>query len=123
MWAGMRVDGDRKWILEALTEGTRDIAHDGSYQPDVSKDVCSTAMLFRCRRTKRQLHASFAEKSTHASSYRAEVLAVIAAQLILSAVRQNEPREYPKVLVYCDNMGGKQRGTSRKNKHSLTYCM
>ena len=39
MWAGMSVDEDEEWILDALMEGTLDIAHDGSYQLEVTKDV------------------------------------------------------------------------------------
>ena len=85
MWSNMQLDEDGKWILEALMEGTLDIAHDGSYQPEVTKNVCSTAVLFRCRRTKRQLLTSFAEKSPDATSYRSEILGAIAAQLILRA--------------------------------------
>ena len=68
MWEGMSVDKDGEWILEALMEGTLEIAHDGSYQPEVTKDVCSTAILFRCRRTKRRPFAAFAEKSSDATS-------------------------------------------------------
>ena len=51
------------------------------------------------------MYTSFAERSQHASSYRAEILGAIAAQLILRAVTRNLPREYQEVLVYCDNRG------------------
>ena len=89
MWKEMRVDEDGEWILEALLEGTLDIAHDGSYQPEITKDVCSTAILFKCRRTKRQLVTAFAERSPDATSYRSEILGAIAAQLILRAATHN----------------------------------
>ena len=69
MWKEMRVDGDGEWIRESLIEGTLDIAHDGSCQPDVTKDVCYTTVLLRCRRTKRQLFTAFAKKLSGASTY------------------------------------------------------
>ena len=86
-------------------EGTLDIAHDGSYQPEVTKDVCSTAILFRCRRTKRQLFTALSERSPSATSYRSEILGAFAAQLVLRAATHNVRREYPSVPIYCDNKG------------------
>ena len=116
MWREMRVDGDGEWILDALMEGTLDIAHDGSYQPELSKNVCSTAVLFRCRRSKRQLFTTFAEESPDASSYRSEILGAIAAQLILRAATRNVQREYPDVPIYCDNQGVLNHGGKAKRE-------
>ena len=39
MWSGMSLDEDKAWILDVLLEETLDISHDGSYQPEISKDV------------------------------------------------------------------------------------
>ena len=44
MWHFVYLDNDREWILEAILNGTLDVAHDGSYQPEISKDVCSTSV-------------------------------------------------------------------------------
>ena len=112
----MRVDEDGEWILEALMEGTLDIAHDGSYQPEVTKDVCSTAILFKCRRTKRQLVTAFAERSPDATSYRSEILGAIAAQLVLRAATHNVQRENPTVPIYCDNKGVLNHGGEAKRE-------
>ena len=124
----MRVDEDGEWMLEALLEGTLDIAHDGSYQPEIAKDVCSSAVLFRCRSTKSQLFTTFSEKSPDASSYRSEILGAIAAQLILRAATHNVQREYPNAPIYCNNKGVLNHGDKAKrelkeNKLSSTYCM
>ena len=116
MWREMRVDEDGEWILEALLEGTLDIAHDGSCQPEISKDVCSTAVLFRCRNTKIQLFATFAEKSPDASSYRSDILGVIATQLIIRAATHNVQREYPKLPIYYDNQGVLNHGGKAKRE-------
>ena len=105
MWSNMYVDGDGEWVEEAILGGTLDVAHDGSYQPEVSKEVCSTAVWMRCRRTGRTLFLSFAERSPHASSYRSEILGAVAAQLIVKAAARDRTAAYPDVPVYCDNKG------------------
>ena len=53
MWNFMHVDEDGEWIAEAICNGTLDVAHDRSYQPEITKDVCSTAVLVRCRVTRK----------------------------------------------------------------------
>ena len=59
MWDVMYGGGDGARITETLLNGTLDVAHDGSYQPEITKDICSTAVWFRCRATKKHLFASF----------------------------------------------------------------
>ena len=44
MWDFMHLNDDREWISEAILNGTLDVAHDGSYQTEICKDVCSTAV-------------------------------------------------------------------------------
>ena len=44
MWDFMYLDDDREWITETILNGTLDVVHDGSYQPKVTKHVCSTAV-------------------------------------------------------------------------------
>ena len=106
MWdLSMYLDDDGDWILETILSGTLDVAHDGSYQPETSKDICSTTVWAQCGATKKQMFVSFAEKSLHASGYRSEILGAIAAQLILRAVTRNVPVQYQEVPTDCDNKG------------------
>ena len=44
MWDFMYPDGDGEWKTEQLLNGTLDIAHDSSHQPEITKEVCSTAV-------------------------------------------------------------------------------
>ena len=67
-WDFVYLDNDREWILEAICNDTLDVAHNGSYQPEISKNIYSTAVWVRCRATKKQRLVSFAEKSLYASS-------------------------------------------------------
>jgi hypothetical protein len=39
MWNHMYLDEDGEWIVHALLNGTLDIAHNGSYQPEITKEV------------------------------------------------------------------------------------
>ena len=45
MWDFMHLDNDGKRISEVIRNGTLDVAHDGSYQQEICKDICSTAVL------------------------------------------------------------------------------
>ena len=53
MWDFMCLDNDEEWIKVAILNGTLDVAQDGSYQPEITKDVCSTAVWVRCRAAKK----------------------------------------------------------------------
>ena len=44
MWDIMYLDDDRECILEAILNGTLDVAHDGSYQPEISNGICYTTV-------------------------------------------------------------------------------
>ena len=44
MWNFMNLDDQGEWITEAILNGTLDVAHDGSYQPEITKAMCSTAV-------------------------------------------------------------------------------
>ena len=105
MWSNMYVDGDGEWVEETILAGTLDIVHDGSYQPEVSKEVCSIAAWMRCRRSGRTLFLLFAERSSHASSHRSEILGAVAAQLIVKAAARDKTATYPDIPVYRDNKG------------------
>ena len=39
MWDFIYLDDDGEWISEAIRNGTIDAAHDGSDQPETSKDM------------------------------------------------------------------------------------
>ena len=60
--------------MEAILNGTLYAVHDGSYQPEVTTEVCSTAVWAQFRATKKHMFVSFVEKSLHASSYRSGIL-------------------------------------------------
>ena len=111
MWKNLYVDEDGAWIEEALFEETLGIAHDGLYKPEISKDVCSTAVWMRCRRTKKTLFVAFAENTPNATSYRSEILGAIAAQLALKAASRNKQIIYPPVPIYYDNKGVLNHGS------------
>ena len=101
MWDPMYLDEDGEWILHALLNGTFVIAHDGSYQPEIKRNMYSAAVWVWCRARKKQMIVYFAEKSPHASSYGSEILGTIALQLILRAATyttQSQYWEVPNVL-------------------------
>jgi hypothetical protein len=48
LWTNLYVDGDREWLQEGLLRRSLKIACDGLYMPDLSNDVCSTAVTIYC---------------------------------------------------------------------------
>ena len=53
LWTNLQIDGDHKgeWIYSGLMNGTLEIGHDGSYQPELANNVCAGATVIHCLRT------------------------------------------------------------------------
>ena len=91
--------------------GSLAIAHDGSYMPDVSTEVCSAGFLIYCTITKKEARGSVAEYSAEAGNYRGEILGGIMIQLVLRAASRNLVCAQDPV-VNCDNIGVVNHGNS-----------
>lgn len=55
LWDNLVVDGDMRWLSNALVAGSLRILHDGSYMKKVTPKVCSTALLITCSLTNQHL--------------------------------------------------------------------
>jgi len=85
MWA--RILGDREelsWLATALTAGTIVFAADGSYNAKKSLQLSGAGWIAQCSSSGKQLRGSAYERSTTASSYRGELLGVLAIHTILA---------------------------------------
>ena len=112
LWRYFHCDGDGKWIHWGLLMGYLVIAHDGSYMPEVSKEVCSAGFMIYCKVTKQQAKGSVVESSSSADNYRGEVLGCMMVQLLLRASLQQRHSEYAPVAIKCDNMGVVKHGNA-----------
>ena len=55
MWDLVYLDNNGEWMSEATLNGTLNVEHDASYQPETRKDVCSTAVWVQCRAPKKHI--------------------------------------------------------------------
>jgi hypothetical protein len=42
---------DGEWIYTGLMNGTLEIGHDGSYQPELANNICAGATVIHCPQT------------------------------------------------------------------------
>eukprot|EP00956_Cyclotella_meneghiniana_P003395 scaffold4090_cov21-Cyclotella_meneghiniana.AAC.1 len=101
LWAGLDLDGNGDWILDALRSGTLVVAHDG----------------------RRLAKASCAERTMPgtAGNYRGELIGGLLLALIMHAAGPLLGQgPFPVVEIACDNMGvvghGKNRDRPLKDK-------
>ena len=53
LWTNLSVDGDGEWIGESVAGGYLCCAHDGSYMPEESTNLCSAGVVMYCRNTRK----------------------------------------------------------------------
>ena len=107
LWADLKVDGDGEWISHGIQLGTLVVAHDGSYMPEDSVDLCSAGVVIYCRDSKNWLRLSLSECSHYASNYRGELLGAVLSLLILRAASSSLPLPSSQLVttLFCDNRG------------------
>ena len=91
---GLCVGCDLKtsWLPLALESGTVVSATDGSYDRKKRPDVSGAGWVIACRRSGRVLKGSFFKFSSNASSYRGELLDLVAIHtLVLHTCRFYQP--------------------------------
>ena len=80
MWSGLDMPDDPSWIIQAMANGTLVGITNGSY--DRRKTVSGAGYVLYCTATRNKLQSSLVERSEDASSYRGELLGMLAIHLI-----------------------------------------
>ena len=78
---------------------------DGSYMKDVAPDLCSAGWIIFCKQSGRKFYGHFVERSPDASSYRGELLGMLAIRLFLLVVEEHFEVSSSDNGVCCDNKG------------------
>ena len=104
MWKNLAMPPDIQWLRDAVTNNTLICVTDGSYNLKAAPTICTAGWIIFCRATGRFISSSLIERSDSASSYRGELLGMLAIYLILYAIE-----EYYEVNggtdILCDNKG------------------
>ena len=103
LWSDLSVDSDGEWICDSAIHGNLRIAHDSSYMADKSQFLCSTGIIFYCRRTKLWLKVSITNRSDAANNYQGELLGAVLALLILHVASEGLGAPFPHALLHCNN--------------------
>jgi hypothetical protein len=93
---------DPDWLPGALKQGTAILATDGSYAHKRGPKVSGAGGVIACRRSGRMLKGSFFEFSSNSSSYREEVLGMVAIHtLVWHACQFYQPSTISRKFI-CD---------------------
>ena len=105
LWDGLVLPDDPAWIADSLREGTLLCVTDGSYDGKRAKNLCSAGWILFCTESHRFLSGSLVEWSSSASSYRGELLGMLAIHLFLLALEEYYELSPGSSNIYCDNKG------------------
>ena len=105
MWEGATIDEDPLWVAQAMTAGTLICVTDGSYDRRKAYDLSGAGWTLYCTATKKQMSGSLVERSEYASSYRGELLGMLAIHIFLHAVEKYFHAHGGSNSIYCDNKG------------------
>ena len=128
MWDGMEdEEQDLQWLVSGLVSGTIVCVTDGWYDRKIAPNVSDAGILLCCTKAKRMLRGNFYEDSKTASSYRGELLGLVAIHTILLALCRfyNITSTSPKIC--CDNIAALRqsgwRGRRVKTGASQADCL
>ena len=105
MWSGLSPTEDVSWIAQAMTTGTLVCVADGSYDRKKARDLSGAGYVICCTATNQKIAGSLVERSEGASSYRGELLGMLAIHLLLHAVEILHQVRGTGTNVFCDNKG------------------
>ena len=89
MWDSIEDENqDLSWLVEGIRNGTVVAVADGSYNRKTAPDVSGAGLVLCCTKAEKLLRISFFERSRSASSYREELLGLVALHLLLLAMCQ-----------------------------------
>ncbi len=89
------------WTWDGLILGPLILSTDGFYRPNKDTTICAAGWTLTCTRTQRILQGSFYERSTDASSYREELLGIVAIYTLVLAISQYYKLDLIQGKVCC----------------------
>ena len=117
MWEGVEEENqDLRWLVEGIRNGTVIAVADGSYDRKTAPDVSGAGLVLCCTNAEKMLRVSFFERSRSASSYRGELLGLVAIHLLLLAMCQFYEISVTRPKVCCDNIGALKQARNRRRR-------
>ena len=117
MWDGIvNEKQDLQWLVKAVKKNTIIGVTDGSYDRDFAPDISGAGWLVSCTNSENILRANFYEQSKSASSYRGELLGLLALHVFLYAICEFHNIKSTKPKICCDNISALRQSSHRKRR-------
>ena len=92
-----------KWVVEALKNRTATWVTDRSFFKKTTPTRCGTGWVIYCTSCEKRVCGNFVESSTHAGSYRAELLGLLAIHTMVAAIEQFCIITVASAKICCNN--------------------
>jgi len=104
MWEAVEEENqDLRWLVEGIRIGTEVAVADGSYDRKTAPDVSGAGLVLCCTNAEKMLRVSFFERSRSASSYRGELLGLVAIHLLLLARYPSRALKFAVIILGLSN--------------------
>jgi hypothetical protein len=118
MWEGIE-DGqatksDLSWLVQGMRSNSLLWVTDGSYDRKRAPTLSGVGWIIFCQHTGKRLVGSFWEKSSSASSYRAELLGLCSLHLLVQALSEFYKVSGWKATLCCNNLRALQLSSQER---------
>ncbi len=108
MWEGIEdsqaTKSDLSWLIQGMRSHSLLWVTDGSYDRKRAPTLSGVGWIIFCQHSGKRLVGSFWEKSSSASSYRAELLGLCSLHLLAQALSEFYKVSGWKATLWCDNL-------------------
>jgi hypothetical protein len=117
MWDGVEdPQQDLQWLVDGLKNGTLLCVTDGSYHKKLAPTVSGAGWLICCTSAHKMLRGNFYEISPSASSYRGELLGLVALHTLLLALSIFYEVPVVNGRICCDNIAALKQSSFRRRR-------
>ena len=123
MWDGIvNEQQDLQWLVDTVKNNTIIGVTDGLYDRNFAPDISGAGWLVSCTSSEKILRANFYKKSKSASSYRGELLGLLALHSFLYAICEFHNIESTKQKISCDNISALRQSGYRRRRVKTEAC-
>ena len=113
---------DLQWLVDTVKNNTIIGVTDGLYDRNFAPDISGAGWLVSCTSSEKILRANFYEKSKSASSYRGELLGLLALHSFLYAICEFHNIESTKQKISCDNISALRQSGYQRRRVKTEAC-
>ena len=105
LWEELHMNKSHEWVADRLRQNKLVSVTDGLYNKELAPDISSAGYVLACSESKEYVAGTLVERSPWASSYRGELLGMLALRLLLLAIEKYCELISDDNTNFCDNKG------------------